>query len=151
MNRGRHDLTVEDAAAAVVAARRDLTAATRRVDAAEQALRERQPDPADRLRADRAKQDRQLAEEAHQLALDRLRQALVEDRSRAPLVGDAAEWLTKYLASKGGSDERRAVKAAGHQAGHSEDSLRRAQERLKLVEARRGYPRRIWWSLPADR
>jgi hypothetical protein len=117
--------TVEAAALAVVASRRALTAATRREDAEQ---------------AERAKHDYQLAQEAHRLALERLRVALQEDRLRAPLLGDAAEWLKEYLASKGGIDEWRVIKAAGHKARHSEDSLRTAQEQLRLVTVRRGYP-----------
>jgi hypothetical protein len=54
--------TVEEEAAAVVAARRALTGATHRADAAEQVLRERQPEaPADRTRAERAEHDYELA------------------------------------------------------------------------------------------
>ena len=116
-------MTVEEAAEAVVASRRAVTAATR----AEQ---------------------RKLAEEAHRLALGKLRTALVAERSRAPLLGDAAEWLEEYLTGKGGSGELQEIKAAGHKARHSEDSLRNAREQLKLVTERRGYPSRIWWWLP---
>jgi hypothetical protein len=75
-------LTVEEAAEAVLVSRKVLSAATRRSDAAQRALRERQPEaPADRTEADRAKQDRKLAEAAHHLALDGLRAALMAERS----------------------------------------------------------------------
>jgi hypothetical protein len=73
MNRGR--LTVEEAAEAVVAARRALTAATQRANTAAQVFRERRT-PADRIRAERAEHDYQFAADAHRLAVDRLREAL---------------------------------------------------------------------------
>jgi hypothetical protein len=116
---------VAEAAEAVVESRRALTA------------------------AERGERDRRSAEEAHRLALDRLRQALVEERSREPLPGDVTEWLREYLTGKGGTDELRAIKSAGHKVGHSEESLRKARERLRLVTVRRGQPTRMWWSLPA--
>jgi hypothetical protein len=72
-------LTVE-AAESVVAARRALTAAKRQAQAAKQDLRE---PPADRIRAERAGQD-QLAQEAHRLALDRLRAALCDLAAASP-------------------------------------------------------------------
>ena len=100
--------------------------------------------------ATRAEQDRKLAEEAHRLALARLRTALVAERSRAPVAGDAAEWLEDYLTGKGGTGELREIKAAGHTAGHSEESLRRAREQLVVVTMRRGYPSRTLWSLPGS-
>jgi hypothetical protein len=68
---------IEEAAAAVVTARKALTAATHRVDAAEKVLREHQLETeADRIRAERSEHDYQLAADAHWLALGRLRATL---------------------------------------------------------------------------
>jgi hypothetical protein len=125
--------TTAEAAAAVVTSRRALTAAERRADAEQ---------------AERVKRDLQLAAEAHRLAVGRLRAALMEERSRAPLPGDVTEWLKEHLASKGGTDELRAIRTAGHKVGHSEAALRTAVQQLELVAEKRGRPTRIWWSLP---
>lgn len=61
--------------------------------------------------------------------------------------GDAEEWLADYL--KGGSRMAREVEQAAKDAGHSEGTLRRAREALK-VETRKGRePNAPWyWSLP---
>jgi hypothetical protein len=113
---------VSEAAEAVVASRRVLTAATRRVD---QLSQEHQGGPTS-PEADRVERDHQLAQAAHRLALERLRQALVEDRLRAPIPGDVTERLRMHLASKGGTDELRAIKTAGSKVGHSGAALRTA-------------------------
>jgi hypothetical protein len=63
------DTTVDEAAAAVVASRRALTAAERRV----RHVQEGRPTAPE---ADRAEPDRQLAQETHRLAVERLKAAL---------------------------------------------------------------------------
>lgn len=63
-------------------------------------------------------------------------------------VTEAADWLTDWLAGKGGSDESAAVKRASRAAGHSDSALQRARQRLRVVTDSRGFPRVTIWSLP---
>ena len=161
-------MTAEEAAEAVVKARRALTAATQRADSARW---ERQT-PADRTRAEQAQVDYQRAEGAHRLAVDRLRAVLpnrpatveapcparntagVEAAARkagelrALMEESAALWLADFLTSKGGVAEVVEAKLAGRAAGYSEEILRRARHRLNVNLERRGADR-WWWSLPS--
>jgi hypothetical protein len=57
---------------------------------------------------------------------------------------EAAEWLSDYLEAKGG----RALSAKIKAAGHGEQPLRRARERLALVTESEGFPRVTHWCVP---
>lgn len=60
----------------------------------------------------------------------------------------AAEWVSDYLESRGGSDESGPLKRAARAAGHSERAVRSAREHLRLVVEQHGFPRITVWSLP---
>jgi len=68
-----------------------------------------------------------------------------EDRSA---VTEAAGWLHDYLTEQGGSAESAAVKSAGRAAGHSEDAVKRARNRIKVSSVAEGFPRTTRWALP---
>jgi len=68
-----------------------------------------------------------------------------EDRSA---VTEAAGWLHDYLREQGGSAESAAVKSAGKAAGHSEDAVKRARNRIKVSSVAEGFPRTTRWALP---
>ena len=61
---------------------------------------------------------------------------------------EAAEWLTDWLASVGGTDESAVIKREGAKAGHSQDALKRARHRVGAVANSEGFPRRTFWTLP---
>ncbi|MFE6845052.1 AAA family ATPase [Streptomyces sp. NPDC057686] len=61
---------------------------------------------------------------------------------------EAGEWLTDHLTSRGGNDDSASIKEAGRKAGHSQDALKRARQRLRIESASAGFPRRTYWSLP---
>ncbi len=68
-----------------------------------------------------------------------------EDRSA---VTEAAGWLQDYLTEQGGSAESAAVKSAGKAAGHSEDAVKRARNRIKVSSESGGFPCTTRWALP---
>ena len=68
-----------------------------------------------------------------------------EDRSA---TSEAAGWLEDHLASRGGTDKSADIKKAGHAAGHSESTLKRAKSRLRLETSTAGFPRISYWALP---
>jgi len=63
---------------------------------------------------------------------------------------EAADWLSDWLTSQGGTDESANIKRAGAAAGHHVEALRRARGRghLVLEVTSEGFPRRTYWSLP---
>ncbi len=63
-------------------------------------------------------------------------------------TSEAAGWLEDYLLSRGGTDSSKAIKDAGHKAGHSVDALKRARQRLKARSEASGFPRQTYWTLP---
>ena len=65
-------------------------------------------------------------------------------------VGEAADWLSDYLVSKGGAADSAEVKTAGQKAGHSKDALHRARVRLKLTTISVGFPRKTHWCQSSD-
>lgn len=79
-----------------------------------------------------------------------LREALTEpsDPGTRTAVSEAMEWLTDHL--QDGEAESVKVKRAASAAGHSENALRRAREKLGVVMIPRGFPRVTWWSLPVE-
>lgn len=50
---------------------------------------------------------------------------------------------------EGGTADSSDIKAAGHKAGHSADSLKRARRKLRAEITQVGFPRRTTWTLPA--
>lgn len=66
----------------------------------------------------------------------------------ASVVTEAAHWMTDYLTDAGGSEDSNVIRRAGQQAGHSKNSLYKAKDRLGLLTASSGFPRRVFWSLP---
>lgn len=68
-----------------------------------------------------------------------------EDRSAQ---SEAAMWLGDHLAERGGIDKSADIKKAGHAAGHSESTLKRAKGRLRLEVSTSGFPRTSYWALP---
>lgn len=75
---------------------------------------------------------------------DAIAQVAGEDRT---VVQEATEWLEDYLTSQGGSAPSSVIKARGKAAGHTDDALKRARERLRAPYASRGFPRETWWRL----
>lgn len=61
---------------------------------------------------------------------------------------EAADWLKDYLDSEGGSALSADCKRAGKAAGHSERTLKRAMQHLKVVAQSLGFPRKTTWYLP---
>lgn len=78
---------------------------------------------------------------------DAMRRAAEQGDDRSATT-EAADWLTDYLASKGGTDDSATIKREGARAGHSADALKRARRKIKAPSTSQGYPRRTWWSLP---
>lgn len=58
---------------------------------------------------------------------------------------EAAEWLQDYMWTQGGRASSGEIKKAGRAAGHSEDALKRARKRLRLIAKSEGYPRKTYW------
>lgn len=58
---------------------------------------------------------------------------------------EAAEWLLDYMWTQGGRASSGEIKKAGRAAGHSEDALKRARKRLRLIAKSEGYPRKTYW------
>ena len=65
-------------------------------------------------------------------------------------TSEAADWLTDYLASQGGTAASKDIKAAGMKAGHSQDALKRARTRIHATSSSHGFPRQTFWSLPSQ-
>jgi len=63
-------------------------------------------------------------------------------------TGEAADWLTDWLTSVGGTDESARIKEAGRKAGHSQSSLKRARTRIGATTDSHGFPRQTYWTLP---
>lgn len=77
-------------------------------------------------------------------------EATTETADTRTAVGEAADWLRDYLSSVGGCSESSKVKVEGKKAGHSQDSLKRARPRLKVICESGGFPRQTFWRLPPD-
>lgn len=71
-----------------------------------------------------------------------------ETDGHAGAVGEAADWLTDYLEQSSGACDANTIRRAGAQAGHSKNALYRAKERLGLLSASSGFPRKSYWSIP---
>jgi energy-coupling factor transporter ATP-binding protein EcfA2 len=63
---------------------------------------------------------------------------------------EAASWLEDYLTMAGGSKESKIVKDAGIRQGHSERTLRRAAEKLKVQVTQSGFPRTTIWTICSE-
>jgi len=63
-------------------------------------------------------------------------------------TGEAVGWLKDHLEQQGGVDDSATIKARGKSAGHSQDALKRARQRLKATISASGFPRRTCWTLP---
>ena len=63
---------------------------------------------------------------------------------------EAAEWLIDYLTMSGGVAASGDIKEAGHRAGHSMDSLKRAKTKLGCAHESSGFPRRTYWLHPSE-
>lgn len=61
---------------------------------------------------------------------------------------EAAEWLTDYIASKGGQVLSSDAKKAGRAVGHAERTIKRSASRLHLIISSSGFPRVTYWELP---
>ena len=79
---------------------------------------------------------------------DAMRRAAVNERDDHEDRDAAADWLSDYLETQGGSADSAAIKRVAKAAGHSERALRRARERLRLLVESQGFPRVTTWSLP---
>lgn len=62
-------------------------------------------------------------------------------------TSEATDWLQDHLTSQGGTDESVSIKVAGRRAGHSERTLKRAMQRLKVTVSSEGFPRKTYWTL----
>ncbi|MBA2639915.1 MAG: AAA family ATPase [Nocardioidaceae bacterium] len=63
-------------------------------------------------------------------------------------TAEAGDWLSDYLASRGGEASSADAKKEGAAAGHSQDCLKRAKRRLGITDRSEGFPRRTLWKLP---
>lgn len=79
---------------------------------------------------------------------DAVRNAAADGDDRTA-TQEAAGWLEDYLADKGEADSAD-VKKAAHAAGHSERTLQRARQKLRVSTRSDGFPRRSYWSLPTS-
>lgn len=66
------------------------------------------------------------------------------------VVAEAADWLSDYLESTGGSADSADVKREGGKAGHSQDALKRARHKIRATSAGVGFPRRTFWALQSE-
>jgi hypothetical protein len=78
---------------------------------------------------------------------DAMRRASVDPDDKSATT-EAAEWLEDLLVSKSGSVASADVKRLGKAAGHGEQPLRRARERLGLTTRSEGFPRVTYWESP---
>jgi hypothetical protein len=70
----------------------------------------------------------------------------VDGGEKHTATSEAMDWLADFLSlADGGSAESAVIKEAGKEAGHSERSLHRAREKLKLDVEHVGMPRKTWW------
>lgn len=70
-----------------------------------------------------------------------------EDEDTRTSRAAAAEWLTSWLESEGGSAPRKAVVAAAREAGWSEDQLKRCHRTARVTIRNEGFPRTTIWSI----
>lgn len=61
---------------------------------------------------------------------------------------EAADWLSDYLESVGGTASSVEIKKVGASAGHSQDTLKRARRVIGAPSSASGFPRQTFWSLP---
>ncbi|MCA0437426.1 MAG: AAA family ATPase [Actinobacteria bacterium] len=80
---------------------------------------------------------------------DCMKRANATDDERSA-VSEAAGWVRDYLETNGGIARSIDVKNEGRKAGHSERTIQRARERLRLTSRSTGYPRVTYWELPAE-
>ena len=78
---------------------------------------------------------------------DALQQAHETAGLNRTTVGEAADWLKDFLASKDGSADSALVKKEAGKAGHSLPALQRARLKLKIATVSVGFPRRTNWVL----
>lgn len=76
-------------------------------------------------------------------------EASVETSDARSATSEAVGWLEDHLLSQGGTDSSKAIKEAGHKAGHTVDALKRARLRLRAKSEASGFPRQTYWSLPS--
>lgn len=74
-------------------------------------------------------------------------EAASEGADNRTATQEAADWLTDWLTSQGGTDESASIKREGAKAGHSQDSLKRARRRIGAAAESQGFPRRTFWTL----
>lgn len=83
-------------------------------------------------------------EDRHESIGETMRRATDDDRSATT---EAAGWLSDYLVTKGGQAASADIKRAGHAAGHSDSTLKRARSRMGLRVTSAGMPRVTYWEL----
>lgn len=71
-----------------------------------------------------------------------------QDPDERSATTEAAEWLEDWLATQGGEASSADAKKAAKAAGHSDRTLKRASERLRVEVSSSGFPRMTYWSLP---
>jgi len=72
-----------------------------------------------------------------------------DDAGERSATDEAVGWLDDFLTAAGGGAKSGTVKAAATAAGHSDRTLARARQRLRVTSESVGFPRETWWSLPA--
>lgn len=80
-------------------------------------------------------------------SLAEVMEAASEGAENRTATQEAADWLTDWLTSQGGTDESAVIKREGAKAGHSQDSLKRARRRIGAASNSEGFPRRTYWTL----
>lgn len=83
-------------------------------------------------------------DERHESIGETMRRATDDDRSATT---EAAGWLSDYLVTKGGQAASADIKRAGHAAGHSDSTLKRARARMGLKVTSAGMPRVTYWEV----
>jgi len=69
------------------------------------------------------------------------------DETDKTATGEAAGWLLDFLTMKAPVSSAM-VKAEGAKAGHSQDALKRARQRIRAIVTSAGFPRVTYWDLP---
>lgn len=63
---------------------------------------------------------------------------------------EAADWLTDYFVTQGGSAAYADIRREASKAGHAESAIKRAGELLRVRKVSAGFPRTTTWTLPAQ-
>lgn len=89
--------------------------------------------------------------EEHEQGARDLLAATSGDAETRTATSEAADWLSDWLTTQGGSAYSTDAKKAGRAVGHSERSLQRSLVGAGVVTSSGGYPRKTTWTLDPNR